>query len=175
MWLPWSACGLSRRDWLKWGAACLGVRLAIWSGRVAAQSAEALTRRKRDFLKRFLYTRDDLDACLAGKGSPFSRYDAELGYVHAATALVGGVWGALALLPGGPRSQLRAAPATTTEPAWYYHEGPLAGSLKSDQPLALYNPDPNHLWNRLFAVLYIRPSELPGRPEYPKDLTQLDA
>ena len=82
MWIPRSACRLSRRDWLKWGAACLGLRLATGPRSVAAQSAEALTKRKRDFLKRFLYSRDDLDACLAGKGFYFSRYDAEVGYVH---------------------------------------------------------------------------------------------
>lgn len=72
----------SRRDWLKWGAACLGTQLTMWPGRVAAQSANDLTSRKRAFLKRFLYSRDDLDACLAGKGFHFSRYDAEVGYVH---------------------------------------------------------------------------------------------
>ena len=57
---------------------------------------------------------------------------------------------------------------------WYYREGPLRGSLKSDKPLPLYDSDSGHLWNRLFAVFYIRPSELPSRPEYPKDSTQLD-
>ena len=57
---------------------------------------------------------------------------------------------------------------------WYYREGPLRGSLKSDKPLPLYDSDPEHLWNRLFAVFYIRPSELPSRPEYPKDSTKLD-
>jgi hypothetical protein len=74
--------GLNRRDWLKWGAACVGMPLTMLSGRVAAQAADDLTRRKRAYLKRFLYSRDDLDACLAGKGFYFSRYDAEVGYVH---------------------------------------------------------------------------------------------
>src|SRR5690348_16743699 len=50
-------------------------------------------------------------------------------------------------------------------PDWYYTEGPLRGSLKSDHPLPLYDTDPNHLWNRLFAVFYIRPSELSSRPK----------
>jgi len=59
-------------------------------------------------------------------------------------------------------------------PGWYYREGPLRGSLKSDSPLPLYDADPAHLWNRLFAVFYIRPSELPSRPEYPQDPTTLD-
>lgn len=57
---------------------------------------------------------------------------------------------------------------------WYYREGPLRGSLKSDNPLPLYDPDPEHLWNRLFAGFYIRPSRLPSRPEYPQDSTKLD-
>jgi len=58
--------------------------------------------------------------------------------------------------------------------SWYYQEGPLRGSLKSDTPLPLYDSDPKHLWNRLFAVFYIRPSELRSRPEYPQDSTKLD-
>jgi outer membrane protein assembly factor BamB len=63
---------------------------------------------------------------------------------------------------------------TAAPPDWYYREGPLRGSLKSDAPLPLYDPQPEHLWNRLFAAFYIRPSELPSRPEYPKDSTKLD-
>lgn len=59
-------------------------------------------------------------------------------------------------------------------PDWYYRDGPLRGSLKNDQPLPLYDPNSEHLWNRLFAVFYIRPSELPSRPPYPDDVTQLD-
>ena len=62
--------------------------------------------------------------------------------------------------------------AQTTD--WYHREGALRGSLKSDDPLPLYDSDPQHLWNRLFAVFYIRPSELPSRPEYPQDSTKLD-
>jgi hypothetical protein len=57
---------------------------------------------------------------------------------------------------------------------WYHRDGPLRGSLKSDAPLPLYDADPAHLWNRLFAAFYIRPSELPSRPEYPQDSTKLD-
>ncbi|MFH1924646.1 MAG: hypothetical protein ABIP48_32745 [Planctomycetota bacterium] len=59
-------------------------------------------------------------------------------------------------------------------PDWYYREGPLRGSLKSDKPLPLYDTNPEHLWNRLFAAFYIRPSELPSRPPYPNDSTKLD-
>lgn len=57
---------------------------------------------------------------------------------------------------------------------WYYRDGPLRGSLRSDAALPLYDPQPEHLWNRLFAAFYIRPSELPSRPEYPQDSTKLD-
>jgi len=67
-------------------------------------------------------------------------------------------------------------PCPAAEPNdWYYREGPLRGSLKSERPLPLYDSDAEHLWNRLFAVFYIRPSELPSRPEYPQDSTKLDA
>jgi hypothetical protein len=41
--------------------------------------------------------------------------------------------------------------------------------------LPLYDPNPEHLWNRLFAAFYLRPSELPSRPKYPDDPTQLDS
>lgn len=66
------------------------------------------------------------------------------------------------------------ASTTAVPPDWNYREGPLRGSLKSDKPLPLYDPDPEHLWNRLFAAFYIRTSELPSRPEYPTDPTKLD-
>lgn len=68
------------------------------------------------------------------------------------------------------------APCVAAGPQdWYYTDGPLRGSLKIDRPLPLYDADVDHLWNRLFAVFYIRPSELPSRPnEYPADPTQLD-
>jgi hypothetical protein len=57
---------------------------------------------------------------------------------------------------------------------WYYRDGLLRGSLKSDRPLPLYDANPNHLWNRLFAVFYIRPSNLPSMPDsYPSDVTRL--
>jgi outer membrane protein assembly factor BamB len=74
---------------------------------------------------------------------------------------------------GGKEVTAKAGPAAGPED-WYYREGPLRGSLKSDRPLPLYDSDPEHLWNRLFAAFYIRPSELPSRPEYPKDPTKLD-
>ena len=45
----------------------------------------------------------------------------------------------------------------------YFLEGELAGSLKSERPLPLYNADPQSLANRLFAAFYIRTSEIPSK------------
>lgn len=75
---------------------------------------------------------------------------------------------------GSPRRAQTSSAAGPPPPDWYYREGPLRGSLKSDQPLPLYDSNPEHLWNRLFAAFYIRPSELPSRSEYPTDSTLLD-
>lgn len=61
------------------------------------------------------------------------------------------------------------APSAIGSPDWYYQDGPLRGSLKSDKPLPLYHPDPDHIWNCLFTLFYTRPSELPSRPDYPSD------
>lgn len=44
-----------------------------------------------------------------------------------------------------------------------YLEGELAGSLKADGPLPIYDADPQSLRNRLFAALYIRVSEIPAK------------
>jgi hypothetical protein len=44
----------------------------------------------------------------------------------------------------------------------YYHAGELAGSLKSNEPLPVFAPDLQHLWNRIFAAVMIRPSLLPS-------------
>ncbi|GEM_PF-1579324 len=63
--------------------------------------------------------------------------------------------------------------AAAAAQGWYYTEGPLRGSLKTTDPLPLYAPEAHHLWNRLFAVFYIRPSELPSRPDGPSDPSQL--
>ncbi|MBT4866333.1 MAG: hypothetical protein HON53_14610 [Planctomycetaceae bacterium] len=58
---------------------------------------------------------------------------------------------------------IMAGPAWASEPdAAYYHDGPLAGSLKSDKPLPIYVENSDHLWNRLFAAFYMRPSNLPS-------------
>jgi hypothetical protein len=53
---------------------------------------------------------------------------------------------------------LRGLSANAEDDPAYFHAGALAGSLKSADPLPLYDADPQHLWNRLFAALYIRPS-----------------
>lgn len=52
--------------------------------------------------------------------------------------------------------------------AYVHHDGPLAGTLKSDAPLPLYDADPQHLWNRMYAAFYIRPRVLPATDEQPE-------
>ena len=47
---------------------------------------------------------------------------------------------------------------------FYYHDGPLAGSLKRDWPPPIFDADIGHLWNRLFAAFFIRRSALPEEP-----------
>ena len=59
-----------------------------------------------------------------------------------------------------------AAELEEHDPA-YYHSGELAGSLRSTEPLPLFDADPQHLWNRLFAAVTIRPSLLPSRRDGP--------
>ena len=63
-----------------------------------------------------------------------------------------------ALLP----TTVSAAEFAEQDPA-YYHEGELRGSLRSSEPLPLYDADPQHLWNRLFAAIAIRQSNLPSK------------
>ncbi|MCA9078273.1 MAG: hypothetical protein KDA93_24810 [Planctomycetaceae bacterium] len=59
--------------------------------------------------------------------------------------------------------------ATASElSAYFHHDGPLADTLISDAPLPLYDQDPQHLWNRLFAEFYIRPRHLPATDEQPE-------
>ncbi len=55
-----------------------------------------------------------------------------------------------------------AAEIAEQDPA-YYHTGELAGSLRTGEPLPLFDADPQHLWNRIFAAATIRPSRLPSR------------
>jgi len=75
------------------------------------------------------------------------------------------VWASIASWP---------SPAALAQ-EWYHREGLLRGSLTSDAPPPLYDSQPGHRWNRLFAAFYIRSSALPSRPEYPQDSTRLDA
>lgn len=58
-------------------------------------------------------------------------------------------------------SPIPAAELEELDPA-YYHTGELAGSLRSTDPLPLFDADPQHLWNRIFAAVTIRPSLLPS-------------
>jgi hypothetical protein len=58
-------------------------------------------------------------------------------------------------------SPIPAAELEEQDPA-YYHTGELAGSLRSTEPPPLFDADPQHLWNRLFAAVTIRPSLLPS-------------
>jgi hypothetical protein len=63
-------------------------------------------------------------------------------------------------------SPVRAAEFEEQDPA-YYNTGELAGSLRSTAPLPLFDADPQHLWNRLFATVTIRPSLLPSVKDGP--------
>ncbi|MBC8355960.1 MAG: hypothetical protein H8E66_28620 [Planctomycetes bacterium] len=51
---------------------------------------------------------------------------------------------------------------------YFHHDGILRGTLKSDTPLPIYDADPQHLWNGLFAAFYIRPRALPATEEQPE-------
>ncbi|HVC98873.1 MAG TPA: hypothetical protein VND64_34730 [Pirellulales bacterium] len=63
-------------------------------------------------------------------------------------------------------SSIPAVEIEEEDPA-YYHTGELAGSLRSSEPPALFDADPRHLWNRLFAAVTIRPRLLPSRRDGP--------
>lgn len=68
----------------------------------------------------------------------------------------------LLAVPALSPSAIGAAEIEEDDPA-YYHDGELAGSLRSAEPLPLFDADPNHLWNRIFAAVTIRRSNLPSR------------
>src|SRR5258708_29521430 len=72
------------------------------------------------------------------------------------TALILVSWTLLTVLTPSP---IPAAEIEEQDPA-YYHTGELAGSLRSTAPPLLFDADPQHLWNRLFAAVTIRPSLL---------------
>lgn len=69
---------------------------------------------------------------------------------------------ATALWIGLLSTSIGAADAPDADPA-YYHVGELAGSLRTADPLPLYDADPQHLWNRLYAAISIRESVLPSK------------
>lgn len=56
---------------------------------------------------------------------------------------------------------VQAAEFEEQDPA-YYQSGELAGSLRSSEPLPLFDSDRKHLWNRIFAAVAIRSSLLPS-------------
>jgi hypothetical protein len=72
----------------------------------------------------------------------------------------------LTLLTGLTPPAISAAELEEQDPA-YYHTGELAGSLRTTEPPPLFDPDPQHLWNRLFAAVTIRPSLLPSVKDGP--------
>ena len=74
------------------------------------------------------------------------------------TALILFCWTLPTVLTPSP---IPAADLEEQDPA-YYHTGELAGSLRSNDPLPLFDADPQHLWNRLFAAVTIRSSLLPS-------------
>jgi len=75
------------------------------------------------------------------------------------TVLIVVCWGCLIALRS---NSVLASEMEELDPA-YYHGGELAGSLRSTDPPALFDADPQHLWNRLYAVVTIRPSFLPSQ------------
>src|SRR2546422_742492 len=66
------------------------------------------------------------------------------------------------LLTVSTPSPIPAVELDEEDPA-YYHVGELAGSLRSTEPLPLFDADPQHLWNRLFATVTFRSSLLSSR------------
>lgn len=62
--------------------------------------------------------------------------------------------------PANAADSSLGAPPTTGERSlerYGFHGGFLAGSLRTEIPLPLFDPDPEHLWNRLFAAFWVRP------------------
>lgn len=56
-----------------------------------------------------------------------------------------------------------ALSALSATDALYHQGGELRGSLRTEGPLPIYDPDPGHLWNRLFTALFTRRSNLPSK------------
>jgi hypothetical protein len=98
---------IERRAWLAASMGGLGLNLLL-SGMVRAGDApgdrlagpldldpDLLRARKRELIRRWLYTREDLDAWLAGNAFPFCKYDPVLGYLHLDRAFKEGVDGSI--------------------------------------------------------------------------------
>jgi hypothetical protein len=104
---------LSRRALLAGGAASLTIASLRSATTLAAQpDAARVAAHKRELLRKLLYAREDLDAWLAGKAFPFSKYDAELGYLHVDRDFKEGLDGALCRYrydPSGARHMSRHA------------------------------------------------------------------
>ncbi len=54
-----------------------------------------MTSEKREFLKHILCSREDVDAWIAGRAFPFSKYDSELGYLHRDREFQDGIEGSI--------------------------------------------------------------------------------
>jgi len=71
----------------------------------------------------------------------------------------------MTLLLVGVTTAFWSVPLSSAEPSSdYYHDGERVGSLKTERPLPIYHPNPEHIWNRLFAAFYTRISRLPSKP-----------
>ena len=69
--------------------------------------------------------------------------------------IVGLLWASPYSGKAGSTDDLPAHSETTD--AYHFYGGFYDGSLRSRVPPPVYDPDPGHLWNRLFATLYVRP------------------
>ena len=77
---------------------------------------------------------------------------------HSCTVAVWLVTSACDSLLSDPETDT-TADLSSSHSDYYYQYGFHAGSLRSEVALPIYDPDPDHLWNRLFAALYIRKVE----------------
>jgi RNA polymerase sigma factor (sigma-70 family) len=63
----------------------------------------------------------------------------------------------------GPAGDRPAGAEPSSTGTFRFHGGFHDGSLRSEVPLPVYDPDPGHLWNRLFTALWVRPLRPGGR------------
>lgn len=117
---PWkpgtvAPAAITRRGWLRRAvatalAASAGNVFAGWE-QPAADDPQWIAR-KRESVRRFLYSRSQLDDWLAGKAFLFTKYDPELGYLHAPSGFRDGVDGSIAYYqydPSGARRMIAHA------------------------------------------------------------------